>query len=73
MATHLYRIALEAVQCAMKHADARKILISLRREGEGIQLSITDDGAEYSAEPGHKIDVESSIMKYRANMAGGSL
>lgn len=73
IATHLYRIALEAVECAMKHANAGKILISLRREGETVHLAITDDGAEHPAEPPHDLAVELSIMKYRANMAGGAL
>ena len=73
VATHLYRIALEAVQCAMKHANANRILISLRREGDTIQLSITDDGTETGAMTERELGVELSIMKFRANMAGGTL
>jgi PAS domain S-box-containing protein len=73
VATHLYRIALEAVQCAMKHANANRILISLRREGDTIQLSITDDGTETGAMTERELGVELNIMKYRANMAGGTL
>jgi PAS domain S-box-containing protein len=73
VATHLYRIALEAVQCAMKHAGAGKILMSLRREDETIYLTITDDGAEHAGQTGREFAVELNIMKYRANMAGGTL
>ena len=73
VATHLYRIALEAVQCAMKHANAGKILISLRRDSDTIQLSITDDGVETGTQASHEYGVELNIMRYRANMAGGTL
>ena len=73
VATHLYRIALEAVQCAMKHASAGKILISLRRDGDAIQLNVTDDGTDIGDQAGHEYAVELNIMKYRANMAGGTL
>ena len=72
-ATHLYRIALEAVQSAVRQANASKILISLHRDGDNIQLIITDNGADSDSRNGHEAGVELSIMKYRANMAGGSL
>ena len=72
VATHLYRIALEALQCAVKRAGATRIFISLRRDGENVQLTVTDNGVEYSLAD-HDMSVELNIMKYRANMAGGSL
>jgi PAS domain S-box-containing protein len=72
-ATHLYRIALEAVQTAIKHASAARILISLRREGDAIQLVITDNGVDADARHDHEAGIELNIMKYRANMAGGTL
>jgi len=73
VATHLYRIALEAVQCAMKQSNAAKILIALRRDGDTVNLTITDDVPDGSAHPGHDLGVELNIMKYRAHMAGGTL
>jgi PAS domain S-box-containing protein len=72
-ATHLYRIALEAVQNAVKYANATRILIRLNRDGAAIQLSITDNGSGADVRGNHEVAVEISIMKYRANMAGGSL
>lgn len=72
-ATHLYRIALEAVQTAVKHAAATRILISLRRDGDNAQLSITDNGLDADSRNSHEAGVELNIMKYRATMAGGSL
>lgn len=72
-ATHLYRIALEAVQSAVKHANASRLLISLRREGDNIHLAITDNGLDADSRNSHEAGVELNIMKYRATMAGGAL
>jgi PAS domain S-box-containing protein len=72
-ATHLYRIALEAVQSAVKHANASRILIALRRDGDNLHLSITDNGLDADSRNGHEAGVELNIMRYRANMAGGAL
>lgn len=68
VATHLYRIAQEAVQHATKHANATRILISLHPTGDSVQLSITDNGLEAKAADGGL-----SVMKYRAGMTGGTL
>ena len=73
IATHLYRIAQEAANNALRHAHAANIVIRLE-EGEGqIVLSIGDDG------PGLPDDLDRMkgsglrIMSYRARMIGGSL
>ena len=72
VATHLYRIAQEAVQNAVKGANASRILVSLHYEGEIIHLSVTDNGLDVeSAERGAGAGL--SVMKYRAGMAGGTL
>ena len=45
VATHLYRIAREAVINANKHAQARQIVVKLERSGQRqMVLSVTDDG-----------------------------
>ena len=44
VATHLYHIAQEAVNNAIKHGDARQITLSLGRENGGGVLTIEDDG-----------------------------
>ncbi len=72
VATHLYRIAQEAVQNATKNANATRVLISLYQEGETIHLNITDNGLEVEGAEGN-LGAALSIMKYRASMAGGSL
>ncbi len=71
VATHLYRIAQEAVQNATKHADPTRILICLYQEGDTIYLSITDNGLGLHEE--RNFGVGLSIMRYRASMAGGRL
>lgn len=40
----LYRIAQESVNNAVKHAEARRVVISLRRVGDSVVLGVTDDG-----------------------------
>ena len=44
MATHLYHIAQEAVNNAIKHGQARNILIRLSAENGWGTLLINDDG-----------------------------
>jgi PAS domain S-box-containing protein len=71
LATHLYRIAQEAVQNATKHADPSQIIICLSQEGDTIYLNVTDDGSGLNEE--RNFGVGLSIMRYRASMAGGRL
>jgi signal transduction histidine kinase len=42
--TELYHIALEALNNALKHANAQSVQVALRYEDAGIQLEICDDG-----------------------------
>lgn len=41
---NLYRIVQEAVQNAMKHTEAARIVVLLETEGDGLTLVIADDG-----------------------------
>ena len=43
-AAALYRITQEALANAVKHAEAQRIVVSLRRVGDSIVLGCTDDG-----------------------------
>ena len=73
MATHLYHIAREAVNNAIKHGRPRHVAISLTAEsGEGT-LSVQDDGEGISAISASHTGMGLNIMNYRANMIGGSL
>jgi signal transduction histidine kinase len=73
VATHLYRIAQEAVNNAIRHGRCREITISLSaRSGTGT-LSVADNGTGFTREPDKQPGMGLSIMNYRADMLGGSL
>lgn len=72
MSTHLYRIAQEAVNNAIKHGQAKNIVIRLSAGKEYGRLTIENDGLampESTNGPGMGMQ----IMDYRARMIGGSL
>jgi PAS domain S-box-containing protein len=73
MATHLYHIAQEAVNNAIKHGSACNIVIRLAAgEGWGM-LVIADDGNGISENRGNSPGMGLHIMNYRAGMIGGRL
>lgn len=49
-AAALYRIAQEALSNAVRHADAERIVLSLRRTGEALVLACADDGTGFDPE-----------------------
>jgi signal transduction histidine kinase len=73
VATHLYRIAQEAVQNALKHSNPTQILIRLSQNGDIIYLSITDNGLRGNEEDERDFGIGLNIIKFRANMVGGTL
>jgi PAS domain S-box-containing protein len=73
VATHLYYIAREAVNNAIKHGHARQIVIRLAVLHHQGALTIQDDGYGIGATgPGTK-GMGLHLMSYRARMVGGSL
>ena len=73
LATHLYRIAQEAVTNAIKHGHAGEIVIDLEH-GEGqLMLSIQDNGIGFPDVIGRGEGMGLRIMNYRANMIGAIL
>jgi signal transduction histidine kinase len=71
-ATHLYRIAHEAVVNAIKGGKARRIHVWLGRRGPATVLRIADDGTGLghgAARPGMGL----KIMAHRAGLIGGEL
>ncbi|PYS67111.1 MAG: sensor histidine kinase, partial [Acidobacteria bacterium] len=71
-ATHLYRIAQEAINNATKHGKAHKIDIRLSANTSATTLSIADDGIGFSKN-GNANGMGISIMRYRANLMEGEL
>jgi PAS domain S-box-containing protein len=72
-ATHLYRIAQEAVNNAMKHGGAKKILIQLTAEQGRGRLAVHDDGVGIVEGAARAQGMGLHIMHYRAGMIGGAL
>lgn len=73
MATHLYRIAQEAVNNAVKHAHANSILIRLFGSQSEGTLMIKDDGIGIERPLTPHTGVGLQIMNYRTGVIGGSL
>ena len=73
-ATHLYRIAQEAVTNAVKHSGAGSIAIRLRARAGALELSVTDNGAGLSAARRREATgMGLQIMDYRARTIGGTI
>lgn len=81
-ATHLFRIAQEAVSNAVRHGRARHIRVSVTTKDRALALTVRDDGIGIPAnasvasgagrarsDPG----IGLATMHYRAKMAGGQL
>ena len=74
VATHVYRIAQEAIGNAIKHGKAKTIMVDLAVHAGQLALTITDDGvglSKVSAGGGKGIGLQT--MAYRAGMVGGTL
>lgn len=70
---HLYRIAQEAVQNAIKHGRARNVYIGLARHAGSIRLTVTDDGTGLENPPHAHAGHGLFNMRARAAMIGGRL
>ncbi|MDQ6912554.1 MAG: ATP-binding protein [Verrucomicrobiota bacterium] len=72
-ATHLYRIAQEAINNATRHGKAGRIRISLVADDEATVLRIADNGVGISKADHSHTGMGLNIMGYRAKLAGGEL
>jgi signal transduction histidine kinase len=72
-ATHLYHIAQEAVNNAIKHGGAKNIVIRLAVEDDHAKLCIVDDGSGIPEDRGNTLGMGLHIMGYRSSMIGGRL
>jgi signal transduction histidine kinase len=73
VAMHLYRIAQEAVNNALKHGHPKKVVISLHEDESALQLAISDDGAGAPAPSSSADGMGLKTMRHRANLLGASL
>lgn len=73
VATHLFRIAQEAVTNALKHSNARHIVLGLTGRPGLVQLVVGDDGVGLPRPPRRQSGAGFHILRHRAAMIGGSL
>ncbi len=73
VATHLYRIAQEAITNAVKHGHARSIVVSLGRSRSRATLAVTDNGAGFPRDVRAVQGMGLRIMQYRADTIGAIL
>ncbi len=73
LADHLYRLAQEAVNNAIKHGHADYIAIGLAVVKGGGVLTVRDDGCGFDVVTRSQSGLGLRIMNYRAKMIGGSL
>jgi PAS domain S-box-containing protein len=73
VATHLYYIAREAVNNAIKHGHASHIVIHLSADEQRAVLAIQDDGIGIGGVVPGSRGMGLHLMNYRARMVGGSL
>ena len=73
VATHLFRIAQESINNALRHSGAKTIELNYRRERNSLVLEILDDGVGIPDEE-HRIEgLGLRSMRYRARMLNGTL
>jgi signal transduction histidine kinase len=70
---HLYRIAQEAVQNALKHSGAKNIDIELWSRPGDLRLSIIDDGRGLAVDADTRTGLGMRTMRFRASAIGGKL
>jgi signal transduction histidine kinase len=69
----LFRLAQEAVNNAVKHGHASRIVVRLERAGDKLALRIVDDGVGLPPEGVQRNGLGLRIMTYRAQKIGGTL
>lgn len=73
IAVHLYRIAQEAVNNAIRHGKAKRIVIHLTTKDRALILGVEDDGIGLPSKARKGPGAGLRIMQYRLGMIGGSL
>ena len=72
-ATHLFRIAQEAVHNAVRHGHPKKIVVTLTEEKGTVMLQVQDNGCGLRSAPGPEVGVGLRIMKSRSEAMSGHI
>jgi signal transduction histidine kinase len=72
-ATHLYRIAQEAVNNAVRHSRASEVVIKLSSQNGKLRLEVSDNGKGLPRSGGAEAGMGLQIMKHRATVIGADL
>ena len=72
LAGHLYRIAQEAVDNALKHAAPREIRIGLERPAERLVLEVDDNGEGLADALVSGDGIGHRVIRHRALLIGGT-
>jgi len=70
-ASHLFRIAQEAVNNAVKHSGATEVTLRWEDKGGAFRLEVTDNGKGLPKDPPRGMGV--GVMRYRAGIIGAKL
>ena len=73
VANELYRIAQEAIHNALRHGHAKRITVRLDGTDAEICLTVQDNGSGLPADVPNGAGMGLRLMKYRADLIGGSL
>jgi len=73
VATHMYRIAQEAVTNAVRHGRPKRILIRLEGRANEVVLSVKDDGVGFAGPVAEGAGMGMRTMQYRADLIGARL
>ena len=73
VASHLFRLAQEAVSNALRHAHPTRVAIRLVRRGSNICLEIQDDGTGFKPRQSQGSGMGLRSMRYRADVIGAQL
>ncbi len=71
VATHLYRIAQEAITNAIKHGHATAIVVRLENSDQRLRLTVRDDGVGIPDPVQRRAGMGLRIMAHRAAVMGG--
>jgi PAS domain S-box-containing protein len=73
LVTQSYNIALEAVVNAVRYAEARRVVISLKPQEQRLVLKIESDGHPFPTPQHRNLELGIKIMHYRAKLVGAHL